>query len=185
MCEVWKDVEGYEGLYQISSLGRIKTCKRKVHVSHQGYDGFRITTERLLKTRINQFGYETVKLCKDNKYKEVFIHRLVAQAFICNPNNLSQVNHKDENPLNNEVDNLEWCSSKYNCNYGERNKKISESRKGIIFTEEHRKNLGISVKKSRTPEVKEKIRQGHLGKKLSDEHKKKISEGVRRSKGLI
>ena len=70
-------------------------------------------------------GYQTVTLCKNSKLKSHHIHRLVAEAFLDNPKNLPQVNHKDENKLNNCVDNLEWCTPSYNNNYGERNNKMA------------------------------------------------------------
>lgn len=180
MQEQWKYVIGYEGLYKISNEGKLKSCERKIHVAHRGYDGFKTVKEKEMKTRINNMGYESVKLCKDNKYSEALIHRLVAQAFIPNPNNLPCVNHKDENPLNNCVDNLEWCTQKYNCNFGNRNSKISKSRIGMKFTEEHIKNLKKAGKQRVNDVFREKMRRVHLGSHLSEEHKQKISWGVKR-----
>lgn len=182
MYEIWKDVVGYENIYQISSFGNLKRCERKVRVAHRGYDGFRVIKEKFLTTRINNSGYIAVKLCKNAKYQEMLIHRLVAQAFIPNPDNFPCVNHKDQDKTNNHADNLEWCTYKYNDNYGNRNKKISEARIGMKFSDEHKKNLSIAMKKNVTPEFKEKMRNMHLGKPLSDEHKKKISEGMKRLK---
>lgn len=179
MKEIWKDLIGYEGLYTVSSFGRIKTVARYVKTSHRGYDGKRFIKERILKPYLNKFGYLIVALRKDGKYKTVAIHRAVAETFIYNQNNLPCVNHKDENKQNNNVDNLEWCTYNYNDNYGNRNKKISESRKGIKFSEEHIKNLSQAHKDIVTDEFREKMRQVHLGTTLSSEHKKKISEGVR------
>ena len=101
MEEIWKDIEGYEGLYQISTMGRVKSLRRNI-ILRQG-----ITN-----------GYERVVLSTNNIPKGYSIHRLVANAFIPNPDNLPQVNHKDENKANNRVDNLEWCTQKYNVNYG-------------------------------------------------------------------
>lgn len=108
--EIWKDVEGYEGLYSVSNYGRVK-----------GHFG------KILKPKYQRQGYLQVHLYKDKKQKTVFIHRLVAIAFIPNPDNLPQINHKDEIKDNNHVDNLEWCDGKYNCNYGTRNKRMSET----------------------------------------------------------
>lgn len=102
MEEIWKDIEGYEGLYQVSNMGRVRSLKYK--------------KERILKPR-KQSGYYRVSLYNDKKY-EYSIHRLVANAFIPNPDNLPQVNHKDENRTNNCINNLEWCTPKYNYNYG-------------------------------------------------------------------
>lgn len=84
---------------------------------------------RILKTHINKFGYERVILYKNKKPFNFQVHRLVAEAFIPNINNLPIVNHKNENKIDNQVSNLEWCSHKYNINYGNRNKKVSEKMK--------------------------------------------------------
>ena len=116
MKEIWKDIEGYEGSYQVSNLGRIKNIKFK--------------TQRILKQRQLADGHLTIGLCKNNSIKRHLVHRLVANSFIPNPNSLPIINHKDEDPTNNCVDNLEWCTNKYNSNYGTKNKRISESLKG-------------------------------------------------------
>lgn len=117
--EEWKDIPDYEGKYQVSNMGRVKSLnyarRKQVKVLRPGIE----------KTR----GYLSVTLLKDGKQKTKPVHRLVAIAFIPNPNDLPQVNHKDENKLNNCVDNLEWCNAKYNCNYGHRNMKISQKLK--------------------------------------------------------
>lgn len=123
--EIWKDVVGYEKLYQISNLGRVKSLKRII----DGRWGKTIIAEKILTPRKTKKGYLTVCLYKDKKSKNIKIHRLVAQTYIYNINNLPQVNHKDENKLNNRVDNLEWCNNKYNCNYGNKNVK---SKKKIV-----------------------------------------------------
>ena len=115
--EIWRDIEGYESLYQVSNFGRVKslnyrhTCK-----------------EKLLKAHKDKDGYLRVNLYKEGKKKTYGIHRLVAQAFIPNPDNLPQVNHKDEDKSNNRLDNLEWCSAEYNVNYGSRTKRMAESK---------------------------------------------------------
>lgn len=108
--EIWKDVVGYEGLYQVSNLGRVKRIK---HTTKKLF-----FSERIVNQYVNMNGYMMAPLSKDGKDKHKAVHRLVAQAFIPNPDNLPFVNHKDENPLNNHVDNLEWCTAKYNSNYG-------------------------------------------------------------------
>lgn len=102
MEEIWKDIEGYEGLYQVSNMGRVKSVRKNI----------------ILKNSIARNGYKRVHLYKNKKGKHFQIHRLVANAFIPNPDNLPQVNHKDENKLNNCADNLEWCTPEYNYNYG-------------------------------------------------------------------
>lgn len=121
MIEEWRPVVGYEGLYEVSSYGRVKSlCK---------YDSRnRFRDERILKLCADRLGYLKVGLCSNDKKKKYLVHRLVAQAFIPNPNNLPQVNHRDENPSNDNVDNLEWCDAKYNSNYGTRNDRIRTTR---------------------------------------------------------
>ena len=115
MKEIWKDILGYEGLYQVSNFGRVKSLNYK-----------RTGKERILKLLKHKCGYLYIGLHKDNNVKNYYIHRLVAEAFIDNPNNLPQVNHKDENKLNNVVSNLEWCDAKYNINYGTARERMTE-----------------------------------------------------------
>lgn len=117
--EIWKNIEGYENLYQISSEGRVKSLG----------NGSSNSKERILKSYKDKDGYLRVSLWKEGKVKKYYIHRLVAQAFIPNPNNLPQVNHKDEKPSNNRVENLEWCDNKYNCNYGTHNERVAKALK--------------------------------------------------------
>lgn len=125
MEEIWKDVEGYESLYQISNQGKVRSLDRSVinNGSIQFIKG------KILKPINNGHGYLYINLCKDSKIKRTAIHRLVAKAFIYNPDNLSQVNHKNEIKSDNRVENLEWCDSKYNANYGNRNAKCTESKR--------------------------------------------------------
>ena len=177
--EQWKDIEGFDGRYQISNLGRVKSCSRLIRVSHRGYVGYRKTQEKIMKPCTMRNGYQYIEFHKNGEQSREFVHRLVARAFIPNLNNLPFVNHKDENPSNNNVDNLEWCTSKYNCNYGNRNAKISKSRKGMKFTDEHIENMRKAGKQRVNDEFRQKMREVHLGKKLSDEHKKKIGQSVR------
>jgi hypothetical protein len=106
MAETWKDVAGYEGLYQVSDQGNVRSRRRR------GSSG------GILKPKVDRNGYVQVELYRKGQRKNILVHRLVAETFIPNPLNLPQVNHKDENPKNNAVDNLEWCTQKYNLNYG-------------------------------------------------------------------
>lgn len=110
MEELWKDISGYEGLYQISNLGRVKSfrCSSK----------FRKPKEFILKPSLINSGYGVVTLYSGKEKKKFQIHRLVATAFIPNPFDFPCVNHKDEDKLNNRADNLEWCTYQYNNNYG-------------------------------------------------------------------
>lgn len=120
MDEIWKAVPGYEGLYEVSDLGRVRSLPRKTRNG-------RFRVGKILRLSVNSSGYPMVSLSKDNRHKNVHVHRLVAEAFIPNQYNLPQVNHIDEDKTNNRVENLEWCSSYYNMNYGDRNRKSSES----------------------------------------------------------
>ena len=115
MKEIWKDIEGYENKYQISNLGRVKAL-----------DYRRTKKEKILDSRNNK-GYKAIALWNNSKRKVFLIHRLVANAFIPNPNKFPQINHKDENKLNNCVDNLEWCTQFYNNIYGTRLQRVSKT----------------------------------------------------------
>lgn len=111
MTEIWKDIAEYPR-YMVSNMGRVKTLER---FDSRG----RHLKEKILKPRINRCGYCYVNLYSDAfTYKSKTLHSLVAMAFLDNPHNYPQVNHKDENKQNNCVDNLEWCTAKYNSNYG-------------------------------------------------------------------
>lgn len=133
--QIWKDIEGYEGLYQVSNTGKVRSLNYR-----------RTGKTKVIKQSTDKLGYKSVFLCKDGKNKGYLVHRLVALAFIPNPNNYPVINHKDENPSNNYYKNLEWCTQEYNCNYGNCRKKMSEARKGKQFTEEHRKNISEALK---------------------------------------
>ena len=108
--EVWKDIEGYEGLYQVSNFGNIKSLPK---VRHNGR-GTYIQKEKILKPSNTSTGYKKIELCKDGKRKGFKVHRLVAIAFIPNPDNKPEVNHIDGNKINNNIDNLEWVTSSEN-----------------------------------------------------------------------
>lgn len=103
--EVWKDVVGYEGYYQVSNLGRIRALPRK---------GSGHSSDIRMLSLVESLGYNIVHLRKDGKGKVVKVHRIVAEAFLPNFNDYKCVNHKDKNKLNNRPENLEWCSFAYN-----------------------------------------------------------------------
>lgn len=109
MKEIWKDIEGYVGYYQVSNLGRVKSLKR-ININS------RTVHSRILKPSIG-WGYFHVVLSKDNVKESKRVHRLVGFAFIANPLNYDQINHKDGNKQNNHSENLEWCNSKQNINH--------------------------------------------------------------------
>lgn len=116
--EKWKPIIGYEEFYKISNFGRIMNIK---------------TCRILLLNTSSRCGYPMITLHKNGKTLCVLVHRLVAKAFLPNPNNHPQVNHKDENKLNNCASNLEWCSPKYNVNYGKcQEKKADAQSKPVI-----------------------------------------------------
>ena len=118
MTEVWKDIKGYEGLYQVSSTGRVRRLAGVVvREQHGKADAVQPIRERILKSAIRYDGYELVTLCKDGKTKSFLVHKLVANAFISNPNDYNVINHIDEDKTHNSVDNLEWCTSLYNNTY--------------------------------------------------------------------
>ena len=126
MEEIWKDIEGYEGSYQVSNLGRVRSLDR-VCIMKNGLK--RLQKGRIMAFCIGHDGYYLVKLCSKSSKVGYRVHRLVAQAFIANPNNYPYINHKDENKHNNSVDNLEWCTPKYNTNYGMTPQRISATHK--------------------------------------------------------
>ena len=119
MKEIWKDIKDYEGHYQVSNLSRVKSIK--------------FGKERILKPVTDRHGYLIVGLWKNNKQKTYKVHRLVAEAFLPNTDNLTQINHKDENKSNNNVNNLEWCDCKYNNTYGTRIERISKRRSKTVL----------------------------------------------------
>ena len=125
MKEIWKDIPGYEGMYQVSNLGRVKSLGRASEIG-------RNLKTKILKQTAEDKGYMKVGLRKNNKIRTVRVHRLVAEAFVGNPQGLPEVNHKDENKANNTYTNLEWCTTKYNCGYGSKGKRGYETllRKG-------------------------------------------------------
>ena len=123
MEEIWRDIKGYEGLYQVSNTGKVKSLNYR-----------RTGKERILKTRKDRYGYLLVNLYKDAKMGTYTVHRLVANAFLDNPENLPEVNHIDQDKTNNIASNLEYCSSSYNCNYGTRNQRMGESKKKPVYS---------------------------------------------------
>ena len=124
--EIWKDIDGFEGLYQISSCGRVKS----LHY----YGGNR---KKTLKLQHDKDGYLVVGLRNGAIQVNRKVHRLVALAFIPNPDNLPQINHKDEDKENNLVENLEWCTNKYNVNYGNHSLHAAQAQMGKRHTAEH------------------------------------------------
>ena len=131
--ENWRDVVGYKGLYKVSNLGNVKNC----------------LSGRILKSSNDNDGYKQIQLCKNGVRKTYKIHRIVAQAFIENPQNLPCINHKDEDKTNNRVENLEWCTLKYNVLYGtgieRRSKPVLQFDKNGIFINEYSKRSSLKL----------------------------------------
>ena len=139
--EIWKDIKGYEGLYQVSNLGNIRSLDRIVYDFNSSRKSKRFKKGKLLKVRQTGKLYLSAFLSKNNILKKYFVHRLVAEHFVDKSNfkclvsenknevdlNYLFINHIDENPLNNKADNLEWCTIKYNNNYGTRIEKFNKT----------------------------------------------------------
>ena len=164
MIEEWRPIPGYEGLYEVSNTGRVRSLDK--------YDSMnRFLRGRILRLFTDGLGYLRAQLYSNSKRKSFLVHRLVAQAFIPNPDNLPQVNHRDENPSNDSVDNLEWCDGKYNVNYGTRIDRIRDIRlKNGTYT-------GLSkeeYRKKRYQEKKDKINEQR--REYYRENREKICE---------
>lgn len=145
MEEIWKDIEGYEGLYMISSMGRVKSVDRQVRKENY----FRTVRENFLKQRLGKHGYVQVTLCKDGRMKTYLIHRLVAKAFIPNPESKPYIDHINTIKTDNRTDNLRWVTRKENgqnplsrlhrseCQKGEKNCMYGK------FGKEHNRSIPI------------------------------------------
>lgn len=121
--EIWKDIKGFEGYYQVSNQGNVRSLDRIVE------NGGRLITRKgqVLCKGLSSYGYYHVVLSKGGKHKNFRVNRLVAEAFVPNPNNYPHVNHKNEIKTDNRAENLEWCTGQYNHNYGTIKKRISDS----------------------------------------------------------
>lgn len=157
------DIKGYEGLYAVTKDGQIWSYR----------------SNKFLSSHISNSGYMRVHLSKNNVGKNYSVHRLVAEAFISNPKNYPCVNHKDENKLNNNVDNLEWCTNQYNLNYGT----LTERRRGRKVSESTRQKISEALQKNnnalgctRSEEFKQKISKANLGHVVSKETREKLSK---------
>lgn len=176
MIERWLPINGYEGLYEVSSNGKVKSLKKGI----------------FLKTETLPSGYLRVYLTKNKNSRHFMVHRLVAEAFIPNPDNLPQVNHKDEVKTNNSVDNLEWCTAKYNNNYGNRKERMINTNvnKGVwnpdmvgldkktymkIYRKEHKEEIREYNKKYNDSWDKKTYRKTYM-KIYRENHREEIRE---------
>lgn len=139
--EIWKSIVGYEGLYEVSNLGNVRSVDR--YVNHPK-GGLSLRKGKLLQPNKNHQGYYCVLLSKSCKTENRRVHRLVAEAFIPNPDNLPQINHKDEDKSNNIVTNLEWCTCSYNIMYGSAIQRMINTKiKKGVYDKTH---IGLSLK---------------------------------------
>ncbi len=169
--EEWRPVKGYEGLYEVSSFGRVKSLERWVKGPH-GED--RLKKSRIFKKHNCANGYTVVCLYKNGVGKDKKVHRLVAEAFLENPNGWPQINHKDEVRDNNHVSNLEYCSAKYNLEYNNGQKRRGNSNRG----------------KKRSAEICQKFSEAQklyhqLNPNARWEHAERVKEFNRRDRSAI
>ena len=193
MEEIWKDIENYEGLYQVSNFGKVRSVEREIVYS----DGrvYKYKSSIIKPSYNKRTGYYSTCLRKNGKPKTFRLNRLVAQAFLPNPNNLPSVNHKDENKLNNSVwvnedgsidfekSNLEWCDDKYNSNYGNRCENYRKTRLGDRYKETffdkkewYEKNKEEILKKQREQYKNNIDKQHERHKKYYYENRERILE---------
>lgn len=141
--EEWKAIDGFEGFYEVSNFGKIKSLERRV----MNNGGLQRRHEKILKEHHGPTGHCLVVLCKDGKTYPRLVHRLVAVAFIPNPEDKPVVDHIDTNPMNNRIDNLRWVTTKENCNNELTRKHNSESKTGRVFSEEARRKMSEARKR--------------------------------------
>lgn len=135
MEKIWRDIPGYEGHYQASNLGRIRSIKHEPYI--------------ILKSDFQRNGYKRVYFWINNKKRNILVHRMVAICFVPNPRGLKEINHIDEDKANNNASNLQWCTHSYNIRYGHTIEKISASHIGKKLSEEHKQKLRIDSSNKR------------------------------------
>lgn len=155
MNEIWKDIPNYEGLYQASNLGRIKSLKRKG------------AKEKILKGFYDEFGYLRVALCKNNEIKKYKVHRLIAITFISNPNNYKQVNHDNGIKDDNRVENLEWCTPSYNTKHSYINN-LNKTKGKLIEITNKATNLTLRYRSMRLASIDKGYNKGYFFKKIKN-----------------
>ena len=144
---VRKPVVGYEGYYEVDQFGRVFSVERVISVDDNGRKYEKPVSGKQMKQCLKNNGYKSVSLTKGGATKAFYVHRLVAEAFIPNPDNLPMVNHKDEDKTNNFLENLEWCTAQYNNTYGNKAKRQANKIRGIAHSNEHKKKITSSLLK--------------------------------------
>ena len=151
MKEEWRDIQGYEGLYQVSNMGRVKSLNYR----NTGKEG-------ILKRYGDCHGYPIVGLYKDGKSKCYLVHRLVATAFCENPEGYTEVNHINEDKADCRAENLEWCSRSYNLSYNGRAKKVAEKKSKPVIAIHKINGLSLEFPSAREAERQLGIAQNHI-----------------------
>ena len=184
--EIWRPIEGYEGLYEVSSYGRVRSLDR-----YDNRNCFR--KGKVLSPIKDKDGYIQVSLYYNRKMYKKYVHRIVAEAFLPNPDNLPEVNHKDEDKTNNNVTNLEWCDRKYNLSYGSRQERyrntmlengywtgLSKDEYIKKYYEKNKESIK-KYKKKYDQDNKESIKKykKKYNQKYYQDHKDKISDSKR------
>jgi len=169
--EVWVDIINYEGLYQVSNLGRIKRLSRLINVNSNRWGPIKMNDEKIHTAILPSSRYLNVSLCKNGKPKLFQVHRLVAQHFIPNPENKSQVNHKNLNKRDNRVINLEWATSKENMNHAYANKR-HEMIKNRVKDQSHYKSKDVLTYAGFVVNIKQAakmqgVSQAHMSRMLN------------------
>lgn len=144
---VRKPVKGYEGYYEVDQFGRVFSVDRVISVEDNGRKYDKPIAGKQMKQTMHDKGYKVVSLTKGGKTKNKFVHRLVAEAFLDNPDDLPMVNHKDEDKTNNFLENLEWCTASYNRTYGKAVERHARTLRGKKHTDEHKQKISAGLKK--------------------------------------
>lgn len=145
--EVWKAVPQFEGLYEVSNTGKIRSVDHYTYFIRCGQPAKRISKGKELKCPTSKDGYVTVHLCPGNGTRHrTYMHRIVAKAFIPNPENFPVVNHKNEIRDDNRVENLEWCTQEYNLKYGNHIQRVSESLKAYWRNKKQNKDATTQIR---------------------------------------
>ena len=161
--EEWRDVEGYEGTYQVSNEGNGRSLDRIVQMKNRWGTLTEVTKKgKILKKNLYPNGYEFFSFYKNGELKQLLVHRVVAKAFIPNPNNYPEVNHKDECKTNNTVDNLEWCTHQYNNVYNEKHIKIGRQLHNRIDMSKIVYQYKNGILTNTYPSVSEAARQNNI-----------------------